>query len=165
MSHVVIAAYSRRTTAIIHLQQRRIYRLTNENLEGQMGRNQYPIAKPVIEDGSEYRIPCTRLVLGLKYYDDARGTINRHIWNEMQVSIPLLNNYEHRHSRAHVFFHLKSTARAVISSARLLNTLNDKLNYKKLSTDRKNALRGQVIIVCLYINNIIRYSMFILPLR
>ncbi|KAJ9113698.1 hypothetical protein QFC22_006007 [Naganishia vaughanmartiniae] len=107
--------------AIIHLQQRKIYRLTNESLEGQMGRSQYPISKPVIEDGSEYRIPCTRLVLGLKYYDDARGTINRHIWNEMQ-----------------------STARAVIASARLLNTLNDGLNYKKLKTNRKNELRGQL---------------------
>lgn len=55
----------------------------------------------------------------------------------------------------------KSTARAVIALARLLNTLNDKLNYKKSKTDRKNALSGEVIIFCLYV---IRYQKLLLPL-
>lgn len=71
--------------AIIHLQERKIARLTNDNLQKQMKRPVYPIARPVLSNGSEYRIPCTRKVLGLQYYRDVRGTINRHVWNEMQV--------------------------------------------------------------------------------
>jgi hypothetical protein len=50
-----------------------------------MAVSEYPIARPSLGEGSEYRIPSVRLVLGLRYYSDDRGMINRHIWNEMQV--------------------------------------------------------------------------------
>lgn len=50
-------------------------------------KSKYPLPRPKFTKDSEYRMPCPRLILGLRYYTDERGDINRHIWNEMQVSI------------------------------------------------------------------------------
>lgn len=75
------------TIAIIHAQKRKLDRLTNERVLDELARSEYPIAKPLLTEGSTWRIPCTRVVFGLRHYNDDRGDINRHIWNEMQVSV------------------------------------------------------------------------------
>ncbi|KAJ9125437.1 hypothetical protein QFC22_000398 [Naganishia vaughanmartiniae] len=54
----------------------------------------------------------------------------------------------------------ESTARAVIASARLLNQLNDDLNYKRLLPDRKRDLRNQ-LKGFLVINPLIKEVLFV----
>ena len=75
------------SSAIIHMQRRTIERMQFQALRNQMRKQSaYPLPQPVFPSGSEYRIPCTRLILGLHYHTDERRDVNRFIWHEIQVS-------------------------------------------------------------------------------
>ncbi|KAJ9124354.1 hypothetical protein QFC22_001154 [Naganishia vaughanmartiniae] len=108
---------------IIAEQQRRIQTLINRDLTRQIAQNTtYPIGRPSFATGGEYRLPCTRLILGLRYFPGERGMINRRIWNEMQAN-----------------------TRAVISAATYYEHIPQDAEWKKLAVDRKKYLTDQLV--------------------
>ncbi|KAJ9095579.1 hypothetical protein QFC20_006626 [Naganishia adeliensis] len=111
--------------AIIAEQQRRIQTLVHRDLTRQMHQDTtYPIGRPSFAKGSDFRLPCTRVVLGLRHFPGDRGMINRRIWNEMQA-----------------------TTRAVISAATMYDKIATDAVWKRLGPDNKKYLKDQLVKV------------------
>jgi hypothetical protein len=131
--------------AIIATQQAKIHRMANEKLLGQVAiRGEYPIARPVFTQASEFRLPCTRKIFGLWFFPGQRGVINRHVWKEMQVWLICICDP----CRVLVIDYLvsfQSTTRSVIASNRFFDKIKPTDNeWKKLDPTVKVFLRNEV---------------------